>query len=145
MDWPISVVWGEETSHNQRTAMAKPTIAESAKGLFEEIYAEVPEIKGILLATAEGLPLVYDFKEEHSPDRVAAVAASAIGIGNRLMPLVGMEQVREISVSSANGRVHLYAAGPAAALCVLTPKVINTGMLQLKANEIARRFEEILS
>jgi len=135
----------ETSYHRGKTDMAKPTIAEIAKELFEDIYAEIPEIKGILLATIEGLPLVYDFKEEQSAERVAALAASALGIGNRLMPLVGMEQVRDLSVSSASGRVHLYTAGASAALCVLTPKSINTGMLHLKAAEVARRFEEILT
>jgi predicted regulator of Ras-like GTPase activity (Roadblock/LC7/MglB family) len=125
--------------------MARTTIADTARDLFEELYADIPEIKGILLATAEGLPLVYDFKEEQSPDRVAALAASALGIGNRLMPLVDMEQVREVNISNATGRIHLCTVGASAALCILTPKAVNTGMLHLKASQVARRFEEILN
>jgi len=125
--------------------MAKTTVSEAAKGLFEDLYAEIPEIKGILLATLEGLPLVYDFKEEQPAERVAALAASALGIGNRIMPLLGIDQVRELTATGAGGRFHLYSAGPSAALCILAPRSVNTGMLQLKATEAARRFEEILT
>jgi|WetSurMetagenome_2_1015567.scaffolds.fasta_scaffold472021_2 uncharacterized protein len=125
--------------------MTKPTIAETAKHLFEELYADIPEIRGILLATVEGLPLVYDFKEEHSADRVAALAASALGIGNRLMPLVDMDQVSELSVSNASGRIYLCTVGASATLCILTPRGINAGMLHLKAGQVARQFEAILN
>jgi len=132
-------------THKDEACMSKPSIAEGSKELFAELYAEIPEIRGILLATVEGLPLVYDFKEEQSAERVAALAASAWGIGNRITPLLGTEQVRELSASGPGGRFHLYAAGASAVLSILTPKSINTGMLQLKASEVAQRFEAILA
>jgi hypothetical protein len=118
--------------------MATRSLAEEAKQAFQEIYADIPEVRGILIATFEGLPVVSDLKGGLSADKLAALTATALSVGKRIMPSLGMGEVTELTISSNEGKLFLYLVGSSAVLCILAPRGVNLGMMFLKAGEVAR-------
>ena len=123
--------------------MAARSLAEEAKQAFQEIYADLPDVKGLIIATFEGLPVVSDLKGGLSAEKLAALTATALSVGKRIMPSLGMGEVSEITISSNDGKLFLYMIGSTAVLCLLTPRNVNLGMVFLKAGEVAKRLASL--
>ena len=50
---------------------------EALKGHIEALRNAIPELKGVLLASNEGLPIAHSLSNGADPNRVAAMAAAA--------------------------------------------------------------------
>jgi len=124
--------------------MSTLSLTEQAAKAFKELYSEIPEMKGVILATSDGLPLASDMKSNISADKMAALVATALSIGKRIMPSFGMGEVTEFSITSAEGRLFIYLVGSSGALCFLTPRNVNLGIVFLKANEIAKHLSQVM-
>jgi predicted regulator of Ras-like GTPase activity (Roadblock/LC7/MglB family) len=120
------------------------SLTETTKQAFQELYTDIPEIKGIILATSDGLPLVSDLKEGVPADKMAALTATALSIGKRIMPSLGMGDVSEFTITSADGRLFIYLVGTSAAMCIMTPKAVNLGMVFLRATEVAKKLGPVV-
>lgn len=125
--------------------MASSGLLDHAKSAFRDLYADLPEIQGIIIATSDGLPLAAELKDGASSDRLAALVATALSIGKRMMPSIGMSTVTEFSITTGEGRLFIYAIGDSAALCILTPKTVNLGMVLLKAGDVSKKLATVLA
>lgn len=124
--------------------MANRGLNDEAKAAFEEIRQDIPEIKGMLIATLDGLPLAADVKGAVSSEKMAALTATAIGVGKRVTASLTMGDLTEVVISSAEGKLFLYLIGTSAVLCLLAPKNVNLGMIFLKAGEISTRLAAVI-
>ena len=50
---------------------------EALKSALESLRSAIPELKGVLLASNEGLPIAHALTNGADPNRVAAMAAAA--------------------------------------------------------------------
>ena len=57
---------------------------DALKGHIEALRNAIPELKGVLLASNEGLPIAHSFSNGADPNRVAAMAAAASSLGRRI-------------------------------------------------------------
>ena len=108
-------------------------LTEEAKELFSDLIADIPEVIGVLLVSSDGLPIVEELKPGVNAERIAAMVASAVNLGKRISPTVGIGEVSEISIASTEGNLFLYTIGQMATLAILTPKVVNMGMIFFKS------------
>ena len=108
-------------------------LTEEAKGLFADLLAEVPEVIGVLLVSSDGLPIVHELKPGINAERIAAMVASAVNLGKRISPTVGIGEVEEMSITSSEGNLFLYTIKSTATLAVLTPKDVNMGLIFFKS------------
>jgi len=104
----------------------------------------VPELKAVLLATNEGLPVAHSFSNGADAQRVAAMAAAASGLGRRIAETLNAGLMSDISVTGAEGQVFVYTAGPKAVLAVMGPPGSNAGLIHLEARETAGRIGALL-
>jgi len=111
------------------------------ESLVAELKAALPEIKGVVVATVDGLPLVES--AEDAP-RIAAMAATALGLGQRITETTHLGPLEESVVRGRDGYVVVYAAGQRGVLAVIAPRDVNLGLLHLEAREIARKMAEVL-
>ena len=109
--------------------------------LVTALRSALPEIKGAVVASADGLPIVA--QAEDAP-RLAAMAATALGLGKRIAETTQLGPLAETLVRGREGYVVVYAVGQRGVLAVIAPDGVNLGLLHLEARSIAERMAEVL-
>jgi predicted regulator of Ras-like GTPase activity (Roadblock/LC7/MglB family) len=104
----------------------------------------MPELRGVLVATVDGLPIAQAMSDGTDANRVAAMAATAIGLGKRINDTLGGGELTDMSVSGLTGQVYIYSAGSKGVLAVVVPTGINLGLLHMEARDTAQSVANIL-
>ncbi|MFC4455337.1 roadblock/LC7 domain-containing protein [Deinococcus sonorensis] len=107
------------------------------------LRSNLPELRGVLVATADGLPIAQLMGQGTDANRVAAMAATAIGLGKRINDTLGSGTLTEMSVSGSDGQVYIYAAGKGV-LAVVAPSGMNLGLLHMEARDTAFAIASVL-
>ncbi|SEJ84100.1 hypothetical protein SAMN04488058_12222 [Deinococcus reticulitermitis] len=108
------------------------------------LRSAMPELRGALIATVDGLPIAQAMGDGTDANRVAAMAATALGLGKRINDTLGSGTLSDMSVSGLNGQVYIYAAGSKGVLAVVTPPGVNLGLLHMEARDTAENVANIL-
>lgn len=106
------------------------------------LRAAIPELKGVLLASSEGLPIAHSLSNGTDPARMAAMAAAAASLGRRVSDTLSAGSFEEISVAGNEGQIFLYSAGSKGVLAVLGPNGCNAGLVHLEARGVAKELGE---
>jgi uncharacterized protein len=120
-----------------RIFMAK---VEALKTQIEALRNAIPELKGVLLASNEGLPIAHSLSNGADPNRVAAMAAAASSLGRRITESMGAGVLGEVSVRAEEGSLFVYSAGSKAVLAVVSPREGNAGLIHLEARDAAHEI-----
>ncbi|MFC3861523.1 roadblock/LC7 domain-containing protein [Deinococcus antarcticus] len=112
--------------------------------ILTNLRSSMPELRGALIATADGLPIAQSFSDNTDANRVAAMAATALGLGKRINDTLGAGNLSEMSVSGLNGQVFIYSVGAKGALAVVTPAGVNLGLLHMEARDAAQAVANVL-
>jgi len=107
---------------------------------LENLRAAVPELRGVLLASNEGRAIAHLLPLDTSPHQIAALAAAASSLGQRVSDSLSAGNLNEISLTSTDGQLFLYNAGNKAVLAVIGPTGANTGLIHLEARWAAREI-----
>lgn len=117
---------------------------EALKNHIEQLRAAIPDLKGVLLASNEGLPIAHSLVAGIDPNRVAAMAAASALLGRRISENMGVGALAEVAVRGDDGIMFVYAAGPKAMLAIIGPQGANAGLVhiegRLAAQDIASLF-----
>ncbi len=108
-----------------------------------QLRIAVPELRGVLLATTEGLPVAHSLSDGLDPQRFAAMAAAAVNLAKKFGENLSAGPMAEISVTGSEAQIYIYAAGPRAVLALAAPASGNTGLIHLEARDVAHRFSEL--
>jgi predicted regulator of Ras-like GTPase activity (Roadblock/LC7/MglB family) len=108
------------------------------------LRSAIPELRGVLLASIEGLPIAHSLSNGADANRVAAMAAAASSLGRRVSESLNVGSLVEISVSAAEGQIFLYSAGGKGVLAVMGPAGCNAGLVHLEARGIAKDLGEMM-
>jgi uncharacterized protein len=117
--------------------------AEALKIALESLRSAIPELKGVLLASNEGLPIAHALTNGAEPNRVAAMAAAASSLGRRVSESIHAGTLGEVAVQAEEGALFIYSAGPKAVLAVLGPQGGNTGLIHLEARAAAKEIADL--
>ncbi|MDY7105554.1 MAG: roadblock/LC7 domain-containing protein [Actinomycetota bacterium] len=121
--------------------LSEPCRAAVRQELVRLIEA-VPNITGVMVASADGHPIAFSL-QRGEPTSIAAILASALGIGHQVADLLGPSPVEEATVRSRDGYVAYYAVGHHALLCVMTASGVNLARVHLDAREVTERLRTI--
>ena len=116
---------------------------EALKGHIEALRNAIPELKGVLLASNEGLPIAHSLSNGADPNRVAAMAAAASSLGRRISDSMSAGTLGEVSIQAEDGALFVYSAGSKAVLAVLSPQGGNAGLIHLEARSIAKDIGDL--
>ena len=94
---------------------------EALKNHLETLRNSIPELRGVLLASNEGLPVAHSLSNGTDPNRVAAMAAAASSLGRRISESMATGTLSEVSIRGDDGVLFVYSAGPKAVLAVIGP------------------------
>ena len=117
---------------------------EALKTHVDALRNSIPELKGVLLASSEGLPIVQSLANGADPNRMAAMAAAASGLGRRISDSMSVGALQEIAVRGEEGVLFVYSAGPKAILAVVGPQGSNAGLIHLEARNTAQEISQLL-
>jgi uncharacterized protein len=121
-------------------SMAK---AEALKITLESLRDAIPELKGVLLASNEGLPIAHALTNGADPNRIAAMAAAASSLGRRVSESIHAGTLGEVAIQADEGALFVYSAGAKAVLAVLSPQGGNAGLIHLEARAAAKEISNL--
>jgi uncharacterized protein len=123
---------------------------EALQKQIEILRSAIPELRGVLVASTEGLPVAHSIAGGADParvaamaDRIAAMAAAACNLGKRISESLSVGGLVEISVTGSEGQIFLYTAGSKGVLAVIAPKGGNAGLIHLEARTIAKDIGDL--
>ena len=117
---------------------------ESLQKSVDGLRTSIPELKGVLVASNEGLPIAHSLSNGADAARVAAMAAAACSLGRRVSDSLSAGTLEEISVASSDGKIFLYSAGTKGVLAVIGPHACNSGLVHLEARGVAKDLADLL-
>jgi len=120
-------------------------VEELVKKVFEEVEREVPGIKGMVLATLDGLPIVSDVASVEQKNRLAAMVSALAALARRMGPELNVGDFEGISVDFSGGRIFCYTIKDTAIFAIATLKDINLGMLNLVVPSALEKISNIIS
>lgn len=118
---------------------------EALKNMIESLRTSIPELKGVLLASSEGLPIAHSLSSGSDPNRLAAMAAAASSLGRRISDSIQAGDLGEVSIQSEEGGLFVYAAGPKAVLAVVSTQGGNAGLIHLESRETAKEISGLFA
>jgi predicted regulator of Ras-like GTPase activity (Roadblock/LC7/MglB family) len=118
-------------------------LADELNVILTEIRSTLPEVTGAVVATTDGLSIAHSLSSG-DPSRVAAMVATALGLGRRICETLGGGQFSEATVSGTGTQIFVYAAGSKGVLSVMARPGGNVGLIHLVARDAAQRIAELL-
>ena len=121
---------------------------EALKAALEGLRNSIPELKGVLLASNEGLPIAHALTNGSDPNRLAAMAAAASTLGRKISDNIGAGNLGEVSIRADEASLFIYAAGNKARVGSLpqspqgggNASLIHARKLRMAAKEIGDLF-----
>jgi len=117
------------------------TKQEQLHGILKKLKQALPELRSIVIASTDGLPIAHNAADA---PRVAAMAATALGLGKRIGQTAELGSLQETIVRGDQGYFVIYAAGDKGVLAVSAPADANLGLIHLEARGCAGRLAQIL-
>jgi len=116
---------------------------EQLQSVLSELKSALPELQEIIIASADGLPIAQLGGGEGS-SRVAAMAATAHGLGKRIATTSNLGSLMETVIIGSQANFVAYAIGDRAVLALTMPAGSNLGLIRLEAQDAAKKLANIL-
>lgn len=122
---------------------ASVSIQSELSRVVSELRRSIPELNGAMVASADGLSVAHDFPEPEA-ERMAAMAATALGLGKRISDRTGLGEMQETVVRGDRGYLVVYAAGEQAVLVLSGPFNSNLGLMRIEARAASTEINKLL-
>ncbi len=121
--------------------MAKPRTVQMVERL-RDLQVSTPDIEASAVVSLDGLIMASSLPAGVEEDRVAAMSAAMLSLGERIAGELGRGALEQVFVRGGNGYVLLRAVGEVAVLTVLARETAKLGLLLLDmkraADDLAR-------
>ncbi|MDZ7704086.1 MAG: roadblock/LC7 domain-containing protein [Trueperaceae bacterium] len=113
------------------------------QSIIDNLRNAIPELRGAIIASSDGLAIAQSLSSG-DPNRVAAMAATALGLGKRITDTLGAGTLSETTVSGNEGQIFLYSAGTKGVLALIAKSGANVGLINLEARDAAQSITLLL-
>ena len=107
------------------------------------MHRAIPELHGVMIASVDGLAVAHDFPEADA-ERIAAMAATALGLGTKISERTNLGTLAEAVIRGDQGYLVVYSAGREAVLVLAGPIDSNLGLMRIEARVAAVEIKQIL-
>lgn len=111
---------------------------------LRELQVSSPDVEAAAIISVDGLPIATSLPQGVEEDRVAAMSAAMLSLGERIASELGRGMLDEVYVRGEKGYVILRAVGEEAVLTVLARQQAKLGLLFLDMRRAADEFSAIL-
>jgi len=120
--------------------MAKKSRTDELNRLLKDLEATTPDIEASAVVSVDGLMIASALPQDVEEDRVAAMSAAMLSLGERTAIELARGELSEVYVKGENGYVVLMASGENAVLTALARKDAKLGLVFL---DMKRTAEEV--
>jgi uncharacterized protein len=114
---------------------------ERINDVLRSIRVSSPEVIGSVVVSSDGFIIASAIPTEIDEDLIGGMAASLLGVGERIAQDLMRAQMEQVYVRSAKGYIVINAAGPEAALVLLVTREAKLGIIFL---ELKRTIAELV-
>lgn len=118
--------------------------AEQLAQALDEFLAVSPEVEAAAVVSADGLPMASALPPQVEEDRLAAMSAALLLLGERAASGLGKGDLAQVLVEGARGYVVLMAAGPHAVLVTVTSPGAKAGLLLFEMRRMAEKVTTLM-
>jgi predicted regulator of Ras-like GTPase activity (Roadblock/LC7/MglB family) len=112
--------------------------------ILQNFVSGTPDVQGAALVTPDGLPLGASLPGGMDEERVSAMSASMLSLGERIGMELARGSIERIFVEGDNGFSILTGCGQDAVLLVLASKSAKQGVLMLEIKNALKELKLVL-
>jgi len=120
------------------------TKAELLAAGLDDFLAVSPDVEAAAVVSADGLPMASALPPYVEEDRLAAMSAALLTLGERAASGLGKGELAQVFVEAAQGYVVLMAAGRSAVLVAMTSGSAKVGLVLFEMRKAANRIAEVM-
>ena len=111
---------------------------------LRDLQISSPDIEAAAIVSVDGLPIASSLPQGVEEDRVSAMSAAMLSLGERIATELGRGMLDEVYVKGEKGYVILRAVGEEAVLTVLARQQAKLGLLFLDMRRAAEELAALL-
>lgn len=108
------------------------------------LQESTPEIEGAAIVSPDGLSIASVLAPPIEEDRVAAMSAAMVSLGERIAEELGRGTMEQVYIKGSEGYALLTAAGPQAMLTVIARGEAKLGLLLLELRKAVADLQTLL-
>jgi predicted regulator of Ras-like GTPase activity (Roadblock/LC7/MglB family) len=134
------------THSNGTGAHAEAGASRSARldRILAELVGQVPEIEAASVVSFDGLPMASALPPGMDEDRVAAMSAALLSLGERAAEGLGRGELSQMYIEGENGNVFLVSADDEAVLVAVAARGAKVGMMLFEIRHAAKSLGAVL-
>ena len=121
-----------------------PTRAEQMQQILKALVTNTPDVEGSATVSLDGLVLASALPSGSDEDRVSAMAAALLSLGERTAQELQRGTLEQIYVKGNAGYIILMQAGPEAVLEVIAGSQAKLGMVLLDMKRAAQEITRLV-
>ncbi len=111
---------------------------------LRDLQASSPDVEASAVISVDGLTIASALPESIEGDRVAAMSAAMLSLGERISGELGRGVLDQVYIRGENGFMILMAVGDEAVLTVLARKQAKLGLLFLDMRRVTQDLTELV-
>jgi predicted regulator of Ras-like GTPase activity (Roadblock/LC7/MglB family) len=108
------------------------------------LQESTPEIEGASIVSADGLSIASALDADIEEDRVAAMSAAMLSLGERIAQELGRGKLEQVYIKGSQGYALLTAAGENAVLSIVARGEARLGLLLLELRKVVADLRPML-
>lgn len=111
---------------------------------LRDLQASSGDVEAAAIVSVDGLSMASSLPASIEEDRVSAMSAAMLSLGERISSELGRGELEQVMVKGENGYVILTAVGEEAVLTVLARKDAKLGLIFLDVNRTVEALSAIV-
>lgn len=124
--------------------MAKKSKVEELTDILKGLHSITPDIEAAAVVSVDGLMIASALPKDIEEDRVAAMSAAMLSLGERTADELARGELSEVYVKGVDGYIVLMAAGEDAVLTAMARKDAKLGLVFLDMKRTAEAIAQIV-
>lgn len=129
---------------SQGVGKMQVTRSEKLVERLRELQRQTPDVEASALVSVDGLTIASALPSGVEEDRVSAMSAAMLSLGERIAGELGRGGLDQVYVKGAGGYVLLAAVGTEAVLTVMARSTAKLGLVFLEMRRAAEDLERLL-
>lgn len=111
---------------------------------LRDLQASSPDVEGSAIVSVDGLSIASALHKEIEEDRVSAMSAAMLSLGERIASELGRGILEQVYIRGENGYVLLMAVGEEAVLTVMARQEAKLGLILLDMKRAVKELEALI-
>ncbi len=111
---------------------------------LRDLQASSGDVEGAAIVSVDGLSMASSLTGNVEEDRVSAMSAAMLSLGERISSELGRGELEQVNVKGSDGYVVLTSVGEEAVLTVLARKDAKLGLILLDVNRAVADLEKLV-